>query len=137
VEEAIATSGADPRLMTFEITETALTNDLEQACRFAEHVAALGCGFALDDFGTGYGSFTLLKRLPISFLKIDMEFVRTLREDDADRHVVQAVVNLAQGLGMQTIAEGVEDQETLDILTGMGVDFAQGYLIGRPAPDPA
>ena len=134
VEEALAASGADPRLMTFEITETALTNDLEQACRFAEHVAELGCGFALDDFGTGYGSFTLLKRLPISYLKIDMEFVRTLRDDDADRHVVQAVVNLAQGLGMRTIAEGVEDQETLDILAGMGVDFAQGWLIGRPAP---
>jgi PAS domain S-box-containing protein len=134
VEEALASSGADPRLMTFEITETALTNDLEQASRFAEHVASLGCGFALDDFGTGYGSFTLLKRLPVSYLKIDMEFVRDLVDDAADRHVVGAVIALAKGLGMRTIAEGIEEPETLALLTEMGVDFGQGYLIGRPAP---
>ncbi|MFL5846741.1 MAG: PAS domain S-box protein [Solirubrobacteraceae bacterium] len=134
VEEAIERSGADPRLLTFEITETALTADLEQACRFAERIAELGCGFALDDFGTGYGSFTLLKRLPVSYLKIDMEFVRHLVDEEADRHVVQAVVTLARGLGMRTIAEGVEDQATLDLLASMGVDYAQGYLIGRPEP---
>lgn len=134
VDDALAATGADPKLMTFEITETALTSDLDQAVRFAERIHAIGCGFALDDFGTGYGSFTLLKRLPISYLKIDMEFVRDLVSEEADRHVVQAVVGLAKGLGMRTIAEGVEHQATLDVLTELGVDYAQGYLIGRPAP---
>jgi PAS domain S-box-containing protein len=134
VDEALAATGADPQLMTFEITETALTNDLEQAVRFAERIHAIGCGFALDDFGTGYGSFTLLKRLPISYLKIDMEFVRDLLAEEANRHVVQAVVGLARGLGMRTIAEGVEDQATLDVLAELGVDYAQGFHIGRPAP---
>jgi PAS domain S-box-containing protein len=134
VEAALQVSGADPRLLTFEITETALTDDLEQASRFAERVAELGCGFALDDFGTGYGSFTLIKRLPISYLKIDMEFVRALVHNEADRHVVTAIVNLARGLGQRTIAEGVEDEATLEILREIGVDFVQGYLIGRPAP---
>jgi EAL domain-containing protein (putative c-di-GMP-specific phosphodiesterase class I) len=134
VEQALEASGADPHLLTFEITETALTNDLEQARCFAERVAKLGCNFALDDFGTGYGSFTLLKHLPISFLKIDMEFVRDMVTDAADRHVVAAVVSLAKGLGQRTIAEGVEDEATLALLAEMGVDYAQGYLIGRPAP---
>jgi EAL domain-containing protein (putative c-di-GMP-specific phosphodiesterase class I) len=134
VEAALAASGANPKLLTFEITETALTNDLDQARYFAERIAKLGCNFALDDFGTGYGSFTLLKRLPISFLKIDIEFVRHVVSDEADRHVVAAVVNLAKGLGQRTIAEGVEDEATLAVLADMGVDYAQGYLIGRPAP---
>lgn len=134
VEDAITTSGADPRLLTFEITETAAAEDLNQACRFASRIAEVGCGFALDDFGTGYGSFIYLKTLPISYLKIDIQFVRDLLEDAANRHLVAAVVRLARDFGQRTIAEGVEDSETLALLHEMGVDFAQGYVIGRPTP---
>jgi hypothetical protein len=89
---------------------------------------------ALDDFGTGYRGFTYLKQLPIDYLKIDIEFVRDLRENAASRNVVRGIVNLAQGFDLKTIGEGVEDQQTLDLLREFGVDYAQGYHIGRPAP---
>lgn len=94
----------------------------------------MGCSVALDDFGTGFGSFTYLKNLPIQYLKIDIEFVRELTSSPANRHVVEAIVGLARGFGQQTIAEGVEDAETLQLLREYGVDFAQGYHVGRPAP---
>ncbi len=95
---------------------------------------ALGCKVALDDFGTGYGGFTFLKRLPVSYLKIDVEFVGDLVENPASRHVVAAIVSLARGFGQQTVAEGVEDEPTLELLREMGVDYAQGYAIARPGP---
>jgi EAL domain-containing protein (putative c-di-GMP-specific phosphodiesterase class I) len=97
-------------------------------------LADLGCGLALDDFGTGFGSFTYLKRLPISYLKIDIEFVRDLVTNPANQHVVRAIVSLAQAFGLQTIAEGVEDEATLQLLRDEGVDYAQGFHLGRPAP---
>ena len=94
----------------------------------------LGCSLALDDFGTGYGTFTHVKKLPITYLKIDIEFVRDLVTSPANQHVVKAIVNLAQGFGCQTIVEGVEDAETLELVQDFGVDFAQGFHLGRPAP---
>jgi PAS domain S-box-containing protein len=134
VEEELASAGADPSLITFELTETAVVGDLDDANLLASRLHELGCGFALDDFGTGYGSFTSLKNLPISYLKIDKEFVRELQDDAANRAVVEAVVGLAHGLGQRTIAEGVENDETLQTLRQCGVDYAQGFLLGRPAP---
>ena len=94
----------------------------------------LGCGLALDDFGTGYASFTYLKTLPFTHLKIDIEFVRDLANSAPNRHVVDAIVSLAKGFGQHTIAEGVEDQATLDILKEHGVDYVQGFHLGRPSP---
>lgn len=123
-----------PSLVVFEITETALMHDLEAGHAFARELAELGCGLALDDFGTGFASFTYLKTLPFQYLKIDIEFVRGLVTRSADRHVVDAIVSLARGFGQQTIAEGVEDQATLEILRQCGVDYAQGYHLGRPQP---
>ncbi|MGZ6644989.1 MAG: EAL domain-containing protein [Solirubrobacteraceae bacterium] len=134
VERELDASGADPALLVFEITETALMRQMDSGVAFAERLAGLGCRFALDDFGTGYGSFTYLKRLPVHYLKIDREFVRELASSPRDRHVVQAIVSLADGFEAQTIAEGVEDAETLELLRGYGVDYAQGYHLGRPAP---
>jgi len=134
VERAIDTAGASPADLVFEITETALMDDVAAGEAFARGVAELGCTLALDDFGTGYGSFTRLKQLPISYLKIDIEFVRDLMSNRGNRHVVEAIVGLARGFGQQTIAEGVEDAETLSVLEGAGVDFAQGHHLGRPAP---
>ena len=95
---------------------------------------SFGCGLALDDFGVGFGSFYYLKHLPCQYLKIDGEFIRTLATSPADQVFVRAMVELARGLGKSTIAEFVEDAETLALITELGVDFAQGYFIGRPAP---
>jgi EAL domain-containing protein (putative c-di-GMP-specific phosphodiesterase class I) len=96
-------------------------------------VQALGCKVALDDFGTGYGSLTYLKQIPVDYLKIDIEFVRDLTRNSASRHVVQALVALARDFGVQTVGEGVEDAETLELLAALGVDYAQGFYIARPA----
>jgi len=134
IETCLQETGADPALMVFEITETALVCDEEAGRHFVQRVHELGCKLALDDFGTGYGGFTYLKQLPVDYLKIDIEFVRDLRTSDASLHVVEAVVNLARGFGMHTVAEGVEDAETLSLLKTLGVDYAQGYHIARPGP---
>jgi PAS domain S-box-containing protein len=134
IERSIERYAADPSLIVFEITETAIVEDEAAARRFAERLHALGCKLALDDFGTGYGGFTYLKQLPVDYLKIDIEFVRDLVSSSASRHVVQAVVALARDFAIQTVAEGVEDAETLALLHQLGVDFAQGYHIQRPEP---
>jgi PAS domain S-box-containing protein len=134
VERALRRYRADPQLMVFELTETALLEAEESAQAFVDGVTRLGCGLALDDFGTGYGGFTYLKRFPVNYLKIDIDFVRDLPRDAASRHVISAVVALARGFGQQTIAEGVEDAETLEQLRELGVDHAQGYFLGRPGP---
>jgi len=134
VDAELRRSGADPTLLVFELTETALMRDEEAALRWIAAISKRGCGLALDDFGTGYGGFSYLKRLPVDYLKIDIEFVRDLTSDPASRQVVEAVVGLARGFGIKTVAEGVEDDETLALLRELGVDYAQGYGIGGPAP---
>ena len=126
--------GADPSRLTVELTETALIKNDKAARSFVEGLAQIGCKFALDDFGTGYGGFTYLKQLPIDYLKIDMEFVRDLTSNEGSQRVVRAVVDLARGFGQLTVAEGIEDDGTRDLLAAMGVDFGQGYLFGRPEP---
>ncbi len=134
IDQDMAEAGADPANLVFEITETALMRDAAKGEAFARGVVDLGCAVALDDFGTGFGTFTHVKKLPIKYLKIDIEFVRDLVGSSADQHVVKAIVNLAQGFGCQTVAEGVEDAEVLARLQDYGVDFAQGYYLGRPVP---
>ena len=134
VEETLERNGIEPSLITFEITETAVVSDIVQASRFAERLEAIGCHFALDDFGTGYAALTYLKHLPIRYLKIDMDFVRDLVENPRSRAVVTGIVALAAGFGQCTIAEGVEDAATLALLRELGVDLAQGFHVGRPAP---
>ena len=118
----------------FEITETAVMQNMDRGHAFAERLVALGCSFALDDFGTGFASFTYLKRLPVRYLKIDIEFVRDVVRSKRDMFVVRAIVALANDFGQQTIAEGVEDEATAAVLRDLGVTYAQGYLFGRPAP---
>lgn len=133
-ELTLQRSRAAPSLITFEITETAVVSDIVGATRFADRLEAAGCRFALDDFGTGYAALTYLKHLPLSYLKIDVDFVRDLLHNDRSRAVVSGVVALAGGFGLQTIAEGVEDEATLALLRELGVDLAQGFHLGRPAP---
>jgi len=134
IEAHFRDSGVDPSLVTFEITETALMSNIEAGEEFVKGLVAMGSGIALDDFGTGFGSFTYLKRLPINFLKIDIDFVRDLVVNEHNQHLVRATVGLARDFGFQTIAEGVEDAETLALLKELKVDLAQGYFLGRPAP---
>jgi diguanylate cyclase (GGDEF)-like protein/PAS domain S-box-containing protein len=126
-------SGVAPERLILEITETAAIASIDQARRFAEALRDLGCRFALDDFGAGFGSFYYLKHIPVDFLKIDGDFVRSPRSP-ADALVVESIVHMAQGLGKKTIAEFVEDEATLEALRAQGVDYAQGFHIGRPGP---
>jgi EAL domain-containing protein (putative c-di-GMP-specific phosphodiesterase class I) len=133
-ERALERNGTPPALITIEITETAVISDIVGATRFANRLEALGCRFALDDFGTGYAALTYLKHIPLSYLKIDVDFVRDLLQNHRSRAVVSGVVALAAGFDLKTIAEGVENEATLSLLLELGVDLAQGYFIGRPAP---
>jgi PAS domain S-box-containing protein len=136
IEHAILASRAPTQNLIFEITETAAAENLPAARTFAQHLRELGCAFALDDFGVGHGTFTYLRHLPVDYLKIDIQFVRNLRNDEDDRQVVRAIVGVAKQFGIKTIAEGVEDEATLKELRRMGVDYAQGYYIGRPVTFP-
>jgi PAS domain S-box-containing protein len=134
IESELSDAGADPANVVFEITETALMGDMEAGEAFTRGITDIGCAVALDDFGTGYGSFTYLQKLHIAYIKIDIEFVRDLVSNTTNQHLVKAIVNIAHGLGQQTIAEGVENSETLDLLREYGVDLAQGFYLGRPQP---
>jgi len=134
VRNAIAEYSAAPELIVCEITETALMRDTAAAEAFVQGLNDLGCKVALDDFGAGYGGFAYLKRLPVSYLKIDREFVRDLSQEAASRHVVSAVVSLARAFSLVTVAEAAEDEATLELLRQLGVDRVQGYVIARPAP---
>jgi diguanylate cyclase (GGDEF)-like protein/PAS domain S-box-containing protein len=127
---------ADGRGLCFEVTETAAVVNIDRARQFARRVGELGCEFALDDFGAGFASFYYLKHLAFDLLKIDGEFVTDLANSVTNKLVVKAVVDIARGLGKRTIAEFVEDAETLELLRGMGVDFAQGFYVAKPAPLP-
>jgi EAL domain-containing protein (putative c-di-GMP-specific phosphodiesterase class I) len=131
VREAIA-DGLDPANVIFEITETAATTNFEAAEVFAATLNGIGCGLAVDDFGTGFGSFTYLKHVNARYLKIDMEFIKGIKQDATDQQIVMSMVSIARSLGKQTIAEGVEDAETLKMLKDFGVDFVQGFHLGRP-----
>jgi diguanylate cyclase (GGDEF)-like protein/PAS domain S-box-containing protein len=133
IEAAIAT-GIDPGCLSFEITETAAVANMADARRFAADLHELGCGLALDDFGTGFSSFAYLKNIPVQVLKIDMDFIGGLARNPTDRHLVQAMVGIANGLGLSTVAEGVEDAETLKMVEALGIDCAQGFYIGVPQP---
>lgn len=132
--EAALVEGAAPDRFNFEITETAAVAHMSDAQEFARRIRELGCSLSLDDFGTGFSSFTYLKHIPAQFLKIDIEFIRELEKTPADQQLVHAIVSIARGLGQKTIAEGVEDEETLTTVRKLGVDYAQGFHLGRPEP---
>jgi len=136
-QEVLESCGIDPRRVCFEITETAAIAHLPSALRFISALRAQGCRFVLDDFGSGFSSFAYLKNLPVDFLKIDASFIHQLATDPIQRALVESIQQIGRVLGMQTIAEGVEDQETLEVLIDLGVDFAQGFLLHRPSPLPS
>jgi diguanylate cyclase (GGDEF)-like protein/PAS domain S-box-containing protein len=136
LEDGIAQTGADPGCLTFEVTETAAVANIHLAREFAERLREIGCRFALDDFGAGFGSFYYLKHLPFDYLKIDGEFVSNCLSNRTDQLVIRAVVDIAQGLGKETVAEFAADEELVQFLRRQGVDYAQGFHIGKPLPLP-
>ena len=135
VKAMIIETGADPKSLVFEITETAAISDLDKAMKFVSSLKELGCHFSLDDFGVGFTSFTYLKELKVDFIKIDGSFIRKLHENPNDQVFVKAITDLAKGLKIKSTAEFVENEESLKLLKAFGVDFAQGYLIGKPSPE--
>ncbi|MCW2995548.1 MAG: hypothetical protein JWQ18_3043 [Conexibacter sp.] len=134
LERLLTATPIPPRRLIIEITETSAIVNLERARTLAATLRRLGCLLALDDFGAGFASFSYLKHLQFDVLKIDGEFVRGLRESQTDRLVVEAVVAIARGLGTPSLAEFVADSATLDAVRALGVDYAQGFHLGRPLP---
>jgi EAL domain-containing protein (putative c-di-GMP-specific phosphodiesterase class I) len=134
VVRRIEAASIDPKLLTFEITETVAITDMEAAKAFAHPLRALGCAFALDDFGAGFASFHHLKHLPVDWLKIDGDYIRDLPRSRTDQVIVQHMARIGQELGLRTTAEFVGDRETLAMVAGYGVHAAQGFHIGRPEP---
>ena len=140
IAQSAAEHGVDPAMLMFEITETAAIANLQEARGFAAALAAIGCELAIDDFGTGFGSLTYLKHIPARYVKIDREFIKDLTLSPTDQHVVRAVVGIARSLNQHTVAEGVENAETLALVRQLGVDYVQGFFTGRPSqiwPEPA
>ena len=130
----LAETGVDPSRLVIEVAEQVAVSNLDATRRLAQQIHRLGCQFALDDFGAGFGSFYYLKYLPFDYLKIDGDFIHSLPANRTDQLVVQAVADIARGLGKHTIAEFVGDDDTIAVLGDCGVDLAQGYHLGRPGP---
>jgi diguanylate cyclase (GGDEF)-like protein len=132
IERRLDEGQADPSRCTFELTETPVAHDYEVAAGFADRLTEFGCQVAIDDYGAGFGPFHYLKTIPFDLIKIDGSFVRDMPNSDADQLTVQAIVQIARGLGKATIAEYVQDDVTAQMLREYGVDMAQGYHLGRP-----
>ena len=127
-------TGANPGDICFEVTESAVVANLDHAQRFIAVLHGMGCEFALDDFGSGLSSFSTLRTLPMDYLKIDGSFIHNLAGDSVNQAMVAAMIELSKSLNFRVVAEQVEDQLSLDTVTDMGIDFVQGFVVGRPQP---
>jgi diguanylate cyclase (GGDEF)-like protein/PAS domain S-box-containing protein len=127
-------TGANPGDICFEVIESAVVANLDHARRFIAVLHGMGCEFALDDFGSGLSSLSTLKTLPMDYLKIDGSFIANLAVDTVNQAMVGAMIELSRSLHFRIVAEHVEDQSSLDTVKEMGIDFAQGFFIGRPQP---
>ncbi|WP_162925673.1 putative bifunctional diguanylate cyclase/phosphodiesterase [Isoalcanivorax indicus] len=134
VRQAMLRHGVAPGALIFEITETAALTDIDNTVKVMEALRAQGCRFALDDFGVGFSSLYYLKKLPVDFVKIDGSFIRHLEDNAEHRVLIRALVDVARAFRLLTVAECVEDAAVLAMLAELGVDYAQGYHLGRPAP---
>ncbi len=132
LDRLLSLSNVDPKNIIFEITETAALSDLVGAANLIHKIHDFGCRFALDDFGVGFSSFYYLKELPVDYVKIDGSFIHDLPANRNDQILVKAMADIAREFGKKTIAEFVQDDETLRILREYDIDFAQGYHVGRP-----
>jgi diguanylate cyclase (GGDEF)-like protein len=134
VERLLADHGVDGRLLTLELTESSLMVDPDVAKRAMNELSEIGVSFAIDDFGTGYSSLAYLTDLPVRELKIDKSFVLAMNANSRNRIIVHSTIDLARNLGLRTVAEGIEDRDTLDAVRELGCDLGQGYHISRPLP---
>jgi Amt family ammonium transporter len=134
LEGSIRDSGLPPEILCFELTETSAVSNLARADRLMQRLRTLGCSFALDDFGTGLSSLVYLKSLPVSVLKIDGAFVRDAGTNQRTESMVRAIAQLARTMGMETVAEYVETDDLRTRMAALGVDYGQGFAIGRPVP---
>jgi EAL domain-containing protein (putative c-di-GMP-specific phosphodiesterase class I) len=132
LDEQLALTPVDPGRLVLEVTGKTAEEDIEATRTLAKRIRALGCHFALDDFRSTFGSFRLLRDLPLDYLKLDGELVGSLTESRTSQLIVKALVEVAAGTGAKTVAVFVSDDATLDLLREQGVDYAQGYRVGRP-----
>jgi EAL domain-containing protein (putative c-di-GMP-specific phosphodiesterase class I) len=132
IERAVRTAGAECPWLDVEITEGAIMADVERSMRALHGLHDLGIRISVDDFGTGYSSLTYLRRLPVHAVKIDRSFVVEMASNKEDAIIVRSVVDLAHNLGMDVVAEGVEDQAAYAMLVSMGCEVVQGYHLSRP-----
>ena len=136
IKTEIENKQIDPSRLLFEITETAAVANATQTREMVNKLRELGCRFALDDFGTGFSSFNYVKEFPVDQLKIDGSFIRNLVSDPVDQSLVKSMIDVGKSLKKEVIAEFVEDKETFDLLETYGIDYVQGYYIGKPMPLP-
>src|SRR5436190_10394946 len=134
VAALLADTGVPPHLLTLELTESTIMVDASRTLVVLNRLAAMGITLSIDDFGTGYSSLSYLKRLPVQQVKIDRSFVINMTADDNDAMIVRSTIDLARNLGLEVVAEGVEDGETWRRLELLGCNAAQGYYISRPLP---
>lgn len=134
IESLLSKAQIDAKLLEIEITESALINHPQRALDNLNYLAGLGISIAIDDFGTGYSSLSYLTKLPLDTLKIDRSFVNQMFESESDSVIVSSTISLAHSLGLKVVAEGVEDQKSLDVLASKSCDQAQGFYIARPKP---
>jgi diguanylate cyclase (GGDEF)-like protein/PAS domain S-box-containing protein len=137
LNELLEGGGVEPSSLVFEVTETAAVTDLKDARSLMEAVRNKGCAFALDDFGVGFSSFNYIKELPVDLVKIDGAFITHLSDRPDHQLVVKALVDVARGFGKRTVAEFVDSADTLNLISQLGVDFAQGFHVGKPVPEDA
>ncbi|TFC22887.1 EAL domain-containing protein [Cryobacterium sp. MDB1-18-2] len=136
VRRALAESGLPPERLWIELTESAVLEAIDSAARTFQELRELGVKLAIDDFGTGYSSFTHLRAFTVDLLKIDLTFVRDLERSEHDRAIVEGILRLADSLGLDVVAEGIETAGQRDLLRSMGCRYGQGYLFSRPDPSP-
>ena len=134
ITDALSANNVAAEAITFELTESASLLDIVETNKVISELHQLGCSFAIDDFGSGFSSFAYLKELPADYIKLDGSFIRNLHKDEVDRALVHSIIKVVKALGRQTVAEFVENEEILTFLEQNGVDYAQGYHLGKPLP---
>jgi diguanylate cyclase (GGDEF)-like protein len=134
IDDALASSGMDPKLLQIEITESMVMLNVEKAVRLLDAIQSRGVRLAIDDFGTGYSSMSVMKRFPIDTIKIDRSFVRDLPQNSEDKAIAQAIIGMGKALGLTIVAEGVETSEQQEFLREHACDEIQGFLFSKPVP---